>query len=257
MNSILKVNAFIGPNQLGNPAAVIVSEQSMDTQTCQIIAAKNQLPVTAFIWKQDDTFFIRWFTPLSELSLCGHGTLAAAYVIFQKSLTTRSEITFNSPHCGELKAKLKENIIFLNFPAKPITRIKCPDNLVEGLAGIKPRSVYETKDRLVVILAKSQEVKEITPQVEILKTLSYPGIVVTARGEQVDFVSRTFYPQKPNWEDAVTGASHCALVPYWAALLEKDSLHAHQLSQRGGELFCVNQPNRVLIGGRASWAKIT
>lgn len=117
MKPNFKVNAFIGQNLLGNPAAVFVSSNLMDTKTCQSIAAENQLPVTAFICLLDDKFFIRWFTPLSELPLCGHGTLAASYVIYQQNLNPKSEITFYSPQAGELKATIQENLIFLNFPA--------------------------------------------------------------------------------------------------------------------------------------------
>lgn len=253
MKLTLKVNAFIGQNLLGNPAAVFVSEKPMDTEICQLTAVENQLPVTAFICLLENKFFIRWFTPVSELPLCGHGTLAASYVIYQRHLNPTPEIIFYSPQSGELKAKRQENLIFLNFPAKQLTPIACSDNLVKGLAGIEPTEIYDAEDRLLIVLKNGQQVREMKPNIGILKTLTPSGIVITARGETADFVSRTFYPHKPDWEDAVTGASHCALVPYWSKKLKKDNLHALQVSSRGGELFCVNEGNRIGIGGRAGW----
>lgn len=251
MKPIFKVNAFVGKNLIGNPAAVFVSSQIMDPDVCQSIAAENQYPVTAFICLLEDKFFIRWFTPLSELPLCGHGTLAASYVIYQQQLNLTLEISFHSPQAGELTASLQDDIIFLNFPVKPLTPIECPAALIPGLANLKPMDVYDAGDRLIVVLQNAQQVQEIEPNIEVLKTVFHAGIVITAPGETIDFVSRTFYPHKPNWEDAVTGASHCALVPYWSKKLKKESLHALQVSPRGGELFCVNQGHRVLIGGRA------
>jgi predicted PhzF superfamily epimerase YddE/YHI9 len=169
-----------------------------------------------------------------------------------------------------LRAFRQEDKIVLNFPAKPLTPIKCPENLIAGLRGIRPTKVYDAGDRLLVVLERAEQVKGMQPQIELLKKLSSPGVVITAIGaigdignigaigaigESVDFVSRTFYPHKPNWEDAVTGASHCALVPYWSKELKKKRLHAIQVSPRGGELFCMEQQDRVLIGGRVSWTQ--
>ncbi|CDZ77543.1 putative isomerase YddE [Legionella massiliensis] len=250
MNSMVKVDAFIGHNLLGNPAAVSISQDPIDSEACQAIAIENQLPVTAFVSLLDDKFYIRWFTPLSELPLCGHGTLAASSVIFQKKLNKAAEISFYSPKAGELKARQEGELVFINFPEKPLTLISCPSDLAVGLAGLQAKAVYDAGDRLLVILENAQQVKDLKPKIEILKNLAHPGIVVSAPGDEVDFVSRTFYPNKPNWEDAVTGASHCALVPYWSQQLKKERLHALQVSSRGGELFCVKQAERVLIGGR-------
>lgn len=256
MSSIFKVNAFIGLNQLGNPAAVCISPGLIDPQTCQAIAAENNLPVTAFVTQHDDKFYIRWFTPWAELLLCGHGSFAASYVIFHQNLNSSAEIRFYSPQAGELKAIQEGELIYLNFPQKELTPTDCPHQLTAGLAGAEIEAVYDAGDRLLVILENDRQVKDTQPQIEILKTLRPSGIVITAPGSKVDFVSRSFYPNKPNWEDAVTGASHCALVPYWSKTLKKEKLHALQVSPRGGELFCAMQADRVLIGGRGSWADL-
>lgn len=255
INLIFNVNAFISSAFLGNPASVCVMDEILDIKTCQAIAAENQFPVTAFIFSmhKDNRFFIRWFTPSVELPLCGHGTLAAAFVIYEKKLNKTTEIIFESPRAGKLKAFCQDDKIVLNFPVKPLTLITCPENLSAGLGGIDPEEIYDAGDRLLIVLEKLSQVKQMQPQIELLKKLSFPGIVVTAIGESVDFVSRTFYPHKSNWEDAVTGASHCALVPYWSRKLKKKKLHAIQVSPRGGELFCENRQDRVLIGGQLSW----
>lgn len=254
MTSISKVNAFVGKNLLGNPAGVCFVPELEDRETYQAIAAQNQLPVTAFVCQLEGKFAIRWFTPLTELPLCGHGTIAASYVIFEQQLNKTAEIIFESPIAGELKAMQQENQIVLNFPEKPLKLTAGTDALIAGLAGIEPEEVYDAGDRLLVILQQAEQVKTLEPNIELLKKLPYPGIVITAPGETTDFVSRTFYPHKPNWEDAVTGASHCALVPYWSKKLNKNQLHALQVSPRGGELFCRQGQDRVFIGGRVIWA---
>lgn len=190
---------------------------------------------------------------MSELPLCGHGTLAASFVLFEHKMNTFSFLEFDSHQAGKIYVQQQNDVIVLNFPMKKLRPSQCTEVLKQGLNQSKILEVVDAEDRLLVVLQSPQHVKDMQPNIEILKKIHHSGIVITAADTAVDFVSRTFYPHKPNWEDAVTGASHCALIPYWAKQFKKTKLHAHQVSPRGGEVFCGLKNDRVLIGGRAEF----
>lgn len=243
------INAFTDQLFCGNPAAVCLLPCWLPDQDLHEIARENNLPVTSFLVFSQDQFFIRWITPEQELDLCGHGTLAAAYVIFNELYPNWNEVDLQSS-AGLLPVMRTGNLITLNFPAKNITA--CVLSLLEKGLGRAPTKIYQyNQERCVAVFDNEDAVHQLKLDMDVLRKLPHPAIVVTAPGNNVDFVSRTFYPQKNIVEDPVTGASHCLLIPYWADRLNKKALHAKQISERGGELFCQTQGNRVLIGGSA------
>ncbi|HLB42936.1 MAG TPA: PhzF family phenazine biosynthesis isomerase [Gammaproteobacteria bacterium] len=234
---------------LANPAAVCVLPKWLPDVDLHSIAKENNLPVTAFLVRDDDKFNIRWITPEYELDICGHGSLSAAYVIFNYLEPTWKEVNLQSS-IEMLQIVHFDDLITLNFPAKDIEIVTLP-LLGQGL-GLAPKEIYQHKnERCLAIYSTEEEVKQLKPDMHILKKLEHRGITVTAIGRDVDFVSRTFYPQKTISEDPATGASHCLLAPYWSKRLNKIELHARQVSQRGGEMICRYQGDRVLISGKA------
>lgn len=249
--NLFHVDAFTNQIFKGNPAAVCFLEEWLAEDVLHSIAKENNLPVTAFLKEKNNGYEIRWITPEYELELCGHGSLAAAFVIFKYIKPGVSEIKFQSQKAGEITVYNKNNLIELNFPEKEIVPIAILEQIVSGLGKI-PVAVYQHKsERILAVFENEEIIKNLLPDMHVLKSLEHRGIIVTAPSAQVDFVSRTFYPIKLIPEDAVTGASHCLLVPYWAKRLKKSELHAYQLSARGGELFCRYGDKRVLISGSA------
>lgn len=243
------VNTFTGQNFLGNPAAVCILSEWLADAELHAIAKENNLPVTVFLLRDGDGFNIRWITPEYELDICGHGLLAAGYIIFNYLEPTWQKVDLLS-RIELLEIFRTDDLITLNFPIKNIKPVSLP-LLSEGL-GLIPNEIYQHKnERCLAVYSTEKEVKQLKPNMQILKELPHRGITVTARGEKVDFVSRTFYSQKIISEDAVTGASHCLLAPYWSKKLNKINLHALQVSERGGEIFCQAQGERVLISGKA------
>lgn len=243
------VNAFTDTLFSGNPAAVCLLPKWLEANALQKIARENNMPVTAFL-VHNDKWEIRWFTPEYELELCGHGTMAAACVFFSYLEPQSTAISFHSPK-GVLNVNKIDDWITLTFPAKPIENCSAPNALIEGL-GIQPLETYQqNSERYLVLLENENQVKNLAPNISILKQLQQRGIIVTAPGENVDFVSRTFYPHKNMYiEDAVTGASHCLLAPFWADLLNKETFFAKQLSSRGGFLKCGIFGAKVLLSGK-------
>lgn len=248
--NIYFINTFTEKLFSGNPAAVIMLKEWLSDEILQEISVENNLPATVFLLHKNNKYHIRWFTPDYELNLCGHGTLAAAYVVFNKIEPELQEIDFHS-RSELIKAKRKNDIIFLDFPVKNIESCQSITLLTQGL-GIEPKQVYQSNmERCLAIFETEEDIRKLKPDMQLLQQLIYRGIDVTAPGRHVDFVSRTFYPKKIITEDPVCGAAHCLLIPYWAKQLNKTNLHAWQASKRGGELFCFYQNNRVLIGGRS------
>jgi PhzF family phenazine biosynthesis protein len=247
------VDTFININKalLGNPAAVLVLDQQLTDEKLQSIAIDLNIPATAFLTRNGNIFNIRWFTPYYQLDICGHASMAAAHVIFNLIAPDLTTIQFHGRNI--VKAKREAQLIYLDFPKKDIEACADSDLLTQGL-GIQPIAIYRHKDeRCLVVFKTENEVKALKPDMDVLKLLPYRGIDVTARSEKVDFVCRTFYPKKTaNTEDAVCGAAHCMLVPYWAEQLNKNKLHSYQTSDRGGELFCVSAGDRVFIGGESA-----
>lgn len=247
---IYHVDAFTDSLFSGNPAAVCILPMWLSDDELHAIAKENNLPVTAFVVRADEKFHIRWITPEYELNICGHGSLAAGHVILNYIEPTLQRIDLQS--CLELLPVLRsDDLITLNFPAKLIE--KCDLPLLEQALNVLPKEIYKHRnERCLAVYHSEEEVKQLKPDIAILKKLEHRGITVTAPGKDVDFVSRTFYPHKTIYEDPATGASHCLLAPYWSERLEKTKLHARQVSERGGEIFCEYKDNRVLISGKAA-----
>jgi len=244
------IDAFSNKLFGGNPASVCVLEKWLPDNYLQAIATENNLPATAFLVRNNKEYSIRWFTSEYEIDLCGHGTLASGYVIFNYLETELQQVNLNSP-AGLLRVKQEDELITLDFPVKDLEKCTLLPLLEQGL-GQMPKEIYRHKtERCLAVFDNEKQVKQIKPNMQILNQLPYRGIIITARGEQADFVSRVFYPRKLLSEDAVTGSSHCLLVPYWAEKLNKSQLHSRQLSHRGGDLFCELQEGRVFISGKA------
>ena len=245
---LYQVDAFTDKVFGGNPAAVCPLESWLDKSLMQNIAAENNLSETAFYVKKGEQFEIRWFTPKLEIDLAGHPTLATAHVIFNHTDYNKNEITFVSSG-GELIVTKSNDLLLMNFPARPPEPVMTPDSLVKGL-GLKPLEVLKSRDYLV-LYPSEENILSIKPKFDALAELDCLGIIITARGNQSDFVSRFFAPRAGINEDPVTGSAHTTLIPFWAEKLDKKSLHAFQLSERKGELFCEYLGDRVKIGGYA------
>ncbi len=232
----------------GNPAAICQLTHWLDDNTLQNIAIENNLAETAYFVKKDNLYEIRWFMPHAEIDLCGHATLASAYVIFNYLDHSINEITFSSKS-GILKAKKEENgSITLDFPSRPPKAIEIPKEIFGALKA-KPIEAFAARD-LVITLSSEEDVLAETPKLELLKELPYLCIIITAKGKNSDFVSRVFDANADVLpEDPVTGSAHASLVPFWADKLNKKNLKALQLSKRGGKLDCRLEDDRVFLSG--------
>lgn len=251
--SIYQVDAFSNKVFSGNPAAVCVLDSAMSDALMQQIAKENNLSETAFIVPNRKGWDIRWFTPKLEVPLCGHATLAAAYVIFNELAFYGDEISFQS-QSGELVVSQSGQLLTLNFPT--MNYVNCdqiPADLKEGL-GLPPTSVFrvDTDPNYYAVYESEEQVLALKPQLTKLENLHPYGVVITALGDSHDCVSRYFLPSYNIPEDPVTGSIHCALAPYWSTRLNKQKINAAQLSENGGELFCETQGDRVLISGYAT-----
>jgi len=247
---IYQVDAFASELFAGNPAAVCVLDQWLDDAVLQAIAAENNLSETAYLVRNPDGYELRWFTPTTEVTLCGHATLACAYVVFQLLKRPELSVRFQSRWSGILEVTRDRELLTLNFPLRPVKRQLAPDGLMECL-GVEYGDVFEATEDLMVVLADEQMVRSVAPDFARMQKIACRGIIVTSRGTDCDFVSRFFAPSAGIPEDPVTGSAHCALAPYWAGILGKKIQHAKQVSKRGGELTCEVRGDRVLISGRA------
>lgn len=246
---IYVVNAFSYGPFTGNPAAVCPLEDWITDDLMQSIAAQNNLSETVFFVKENQNYSIRWFTPTVEVPLCGHATLAAAYVIFNELNYQKNEIRFQSKS-GTLKVIKEKDIIELNFPSEKHTEVPITKALAQDL-NLKVIAAVLGRVFLLLEVETEAEVIQANPDMQLLKKLDVAGVIITAKGNTVDFVSRVFAPQSGIDEDPVTGSAHCLLIPYWAQKLNKYNLSAKQLSKRGGILHCNYAGSRVLIGGKA------
>jgi len=246
--TLYQIDAFTNHVFGGNPAAVCPLDEWIDEGLMQKIAEENNLSETAFFVKRNSCYEIRWFTPATEIELAGHPTLAAAYVIFNYCNHDSSTISFSSKS-GHLSVEKNGDLLKMNFPVLKASKA-APNDLLNRALGHEPVELYLSRDYLAVY--KSQkDILSIDPDFGLLKRLDCLGVIVTAPGDEADFVSRCFAPAVGINEDPVTGSAHSTLIPYWANRLKKDSLHAYQLSKRGGELFCGYLGSRVEIGGKA------
>lgn len=243
-----QVDAFTTRVFEGNPAAVCPLDAWLDDSLLQAIAAENNLSETAFFIKSEKGFHLRWFTPVAEVNLCGHATLATAHVIFEILGYAGQTITFETLS-GILTVARLGTLLVMNFPAAPPKPCAAPDALIAGL-GIQPSAIFAADDYFAVF-DNEDIVRSIKPDFAQLAMLDLRGVIVTARGREVDFVSRFFAPKFGILEDPVTGSAHCALTPYWSEKLGKKALSARQVSKRGGDILCELKGNRVLLAGHA------
>jgi PhzF family phenazine biosynthesis protein len=250
MLPIYQVDAFTSRIFGGNPAAVCPLESWLDDERLQSIAAENNLSETAFFVRSGAGYDLRWMTPTCEVDLCGHATLASAYVIFRFLEPERSSVSFQT-RSGELIVQRDGDLLTLDFPARPARRVADSPEVAEALGNV-PAELWAAQDYMAVF-GSEQEVRALKPDMARVAALDCFALIVTAPGTgDTDFVSRFFAPGKGIPEDPVTGRAHCTLIPYWAARLGKPKLNARQVSARGGELFCEHRGPRVSIAGRAA-----
>ncbi|WP_338787313.1 PhzF family phenazine biosynthesis protein [Metabacillus sp. FJAT-53654] len=243
------VDAFAEKVFEGNPAGVCIMNDWISDELMQKIAIENNLSETAFAVNEGAHYGLRWFTPGGEINLCGHATLATAFIIlnyYEKQLET---VKFNTIS-GELTVTKQDDLYELDFPSVPSEEISVTDEMISSL-GIVPKETYLNRD-LVFVLDSEEDVKNVSPDFAQLERLPEGlGVCVTARGSEFDFVSRAFFPKLKVNEDPVTGSLHCSLIPFWAKRLEKQKLVARQLSSRGGTLYCKHEDTRVKMAGSA------
>jgi len=247
---IYQVDAFTSEVFSGNPAAVCILDSWLDDNILQSIAAENNLSEAAFLVRNDDGFDLRWFTPKTEVALCGHATLASAFVLFTCRDWPEEEIRFRTRKSGQLVVSKHNSLLEMDFPSRPVHSMVPPPGLKEAL-GVTPIAVLGSVEDLLVVLENESVVRELQPDFSALEKVECRGIIVTSKASRSDFVSRFFAPCVGIPEDPVTGSAHCVLVPYWSSELRKKNLHAFQISKRGGELFCVHAGDRVKISGKA------
>ncbi len=245
-----QVDAFSRKVFGGNPAAVCLLESWLPDDVLQSISAENNLPETAFlVLKSKGRYDLRWFTPTVEIDLCGHATLASGFVIFSFVDSTLTSVDFDTAS-GLLSVAKSGDLLSMDFPARKPEPAKASPLLSEAL-GAEPLEVLKARD-LMAVFKDETVIKGMNPDFEKLKQIPDAfAVIVTAPGEESDFVSRFFAPKAGIPEDPVTGSSHCTLIPYWSEKLNTSHLHAYQLSQRGGELFCEHLNDRVRISGHA------
>lgn len=246
---IYQIDAFASTPFKGNPAAVVPLEKWLPDDVMLNIAMENNLAETAFFVKSDVGYDLRWFTPTIEMDLCGHATLASAYLIFEHLGTTDSILRFQT-RSGELTVEKKDAKYELDFPSRPGKLTEAPAGLMQALEGAAPTEIYKSRDYMLVYESEA-DVLAIKPDFNALEKIDSHAVIVTAPGDSSDFVSRFFAPGLGVPEDPVTGSAHCTLIPYWAGRLEKNELFARQVSQRGGELYCQLVGDRVKIAGDA------
>ena len=240
--------AFTDQVFAGNPAGVCFLDDWIGDSILQSIAAENSVPETAFLVHTDDHYELRWFTPKVEIDLCGHGTLASAFAVFAYVNPEARQVVFQTKS-GRLTVERQGELLMMDFPTRRPEPCQPPAHLDE-IMGIPPCQTLQARD-LLVVYESEDDVRRLKPDLARVAALDCFGVIVTAPGKKSDFVSRFFAPAAGIPEDPVTGSAHCTLIPYWSERLGKKELHAFQLSERGGELFCIDRGERVSIGGRA------
>ena len=246
---IFQVDAFTDTLFKGNPACVVPLKKWLPDGLLLKIAKENAVAETAYFIEHEDHFHLRWFTPDIEIDLCGHATLAAAHII-KTELNSNDEIKFKTLS-GTLSVHCKEDMYYLNLPSRKPINADLPNEIKLAL-NIQPNFILKSRDYLLVY-NNEQEIKALKIDRSSFDkiNLGHGGVIATASGNNVDFVSRFFTPQATILEDPVTGSAHCSLIPYWATILSKNKLIAHQCSERGGTLYCQDKGERVIVGGKA------
>lgn len=245
---IYQIDAFAEKTFEGNPAAICPLESWLDDKTLQAIAGENNLSETAYIVPKEEGYHIRWFTPTTEVDLCGHATLASAFVVFHELGFKGERLCFDSPS-GELVVTRDGDSFTMDFPSRLPKRCDISPVLVETL-GAWPLEVLSADD-YIAVFEREEDILEMNPDFYRMTQLDRRGVVVTARGSEYDFVSRFFAPNYGINEDPVTGSAHCELAPYWGRRLKKDKMTARQFSARGGTVICELKGERVFLSGRA------
>lgn len=242
------VDAFTDKIFMGNPAAVCVLESFPSEEIMQSIAAENNLSETAFVFKENDRYHIRWFTPKSEIDFCGHATLATAFVLF--NFYSQDADTLNlCGQIGEFTVHKTGELIKMEFPAYKLEHIEITDMMIEALGTI-PLAAYKDRD-ILFVLRDEDEVYDLQPDMELISKLDGACVAVTAKGREYDCVSRVFAPRYGMNEDPVTGSTHCMIAPYWSRRLNKTNITAFQASSRTGILYCESVGDKVIISGKA------
>ncbi len=250
MNQLLyQVDAFTSSLFNGNPAAVCPLESWLDDSLMQLIARENNLSETAFIVADGESYQIRWFTPNTEVDLCGHATLASAFVIFNILGHETKTISFQSKS-GLLSVKKEADLLVMDFPRLPFNKIEPTAELIKAL-GVRPDELYQSTFDLLAVFSDATLIQEAKPDLNALANLSCRGIILTAPALDADVYSRCFYPGCDVPEDPVTGSAHCVIAPYWCTRLNKNKIHARQGESRQGELWCELNNARVILSGHA------
>lgn len=248
---IYQVDAFTDQLYAGNPAAVCPLDEWLPDELMQHIANENNLAETAFIVPNGEDYFIRWFTPTDEIDLCGHATLASAYVLFEELKYNHTTIRFHSVNSGLLTVTKTDGKLFLDFPMDELGPALESPEMIGYKIGVEPVEVLRGKTDLVAVVKSETALRNLQPDITGISKLGGRGLIVTAKGDNVDFVSRFFAPQVGVNEDPVTGSAHTSLTPLWAEKLGKTTMTAQQLSPRGGQLWCELRGDRCIIGGYA------
>lgn len=246
---LYQVDAFTDRTFCGNPAAVCPLDEWLPDDVMQSIAMENNLSETAFFVAEGDGFRLRWFTPTDEVVLCGHATLATAFVLFEKLNYADNAIDFVTQKSGVLKVKRENDLIVMDFPSLPANEVQAPDGLSDAIGGIEPEAFLRAIKNMAV-LKDEAAVRAVVPDLEYIKNMDGYGLLVTAPGTDTDCVCRYFGPQAGVDEDPVTGSAHCTLVPYWADRLGKNDIHSRQISARSGDVYCKLNGDRVEMAGR-------
>jgi len=248
---IYQVDAFASKVFEGNPAAVCPLNEWLDDEVLQKIAEENNLSETAFFVSSGDEVHLRWFTPLEEVDLCGHATLACAHVLYEHLGYIKPQINFQTKS-GKLIVTKTDSGFSMDFPASipVVLGSDIPSDLINALGNVKPKKVMAAFD-YIIVLNSEDEVKNLNPDLSKWLNIDLRGVVVTAQGNDVDFVSRCFFPKLRVNEDPITGSAHCELAPYWASVFNKNSLKARQISMRSGLVYCELVNERVILTGSA------
>lgn len=245
---LYQIDAFAKKTFEGNPAAICPLESWLDDDLMQKIAMENNLSETAFFVKEGEKFHIRWFTPTREVDMCGHATLATAYVLFEILNYKYDKIHFSSKS-GELHVKKDEGMFVMNFPLQKLVRCTIDQSFCKAFEA-EPKECYKAMD-YILVFENEEEVIGAKPDFEKLKDIDARGVIITSKSKEYDFVCRVFAPKYGINEDPVTGSAFTQLVVYWNKVLNKNEFKAKQVSQRGGELFCRLKDKRVEIAGFA------
>ncbi len=247
---LYQVDAFTDELFGGNPAAVCPLPAWLPAPLMQKIAAENNLAETAFFVPQGHGYELRWFTPEFEIDLCGHATLAAAHILFTELGFVEDTVHFHTLKAGTLTVTRSDDRYVLDFPSRVAEPASAPELLIESMGGKMPAVLLKSRDYLLVYETEA-DVRALKPDFRLLAKVDTLGVIATAPGDRSDFVSRFFAPSAGINEDPVTGSAHCNLIPYWAERLGKTRLHAFQISERRGELWCEHKGDRVLMAGKA------